>query len=564
MSKVITPATKGIKRKSMKGITPKKLKKDALDDKLVKSEFSENTNPFIEDQTLLEKPNSEPELIVLSDDNKSTTNPDEKLEEKITSGLSDNAANSESNEKIDKPFYEDEDKLIDQTHHIIIPSYSSWFDYNSINEIEKRGLPEFFNSKNKSKTPEIYLAYRNFMIDTYRLNPMEYLTSTACRRSLAGDVCAIMRTHAFLEQWGLINYQTDTISKPSEMGPPPTSHFQVLADSPSGLQPVNPPKEVQPSPAKTLTDLDLPPSPKKGPEANLGHFGLRLDQYPKKLPKSRFLREAMRTWTEQEILLLLEAVEMFKDDWNKVAEHVGSRTQDECILEFLRLPIEDPHLEKLPLGPLSYQPVPFSKIGNPIMSVMAFLASIVDPGIVSKATDTAIEHYEKLKKEVPQNIIDDHLKRISEPKIEGKFDPTFRLDETGICGTEKEENMECDNTEDVKQEINDEDITKGKIEKMATDALVAAAVKAKNLAENEEQKMKALIALLIETQIKKNEIKLQHFKELELLLVKEKESLEYQRQQLISERQNFHLEQLEAVELRAKQQAKLKLESEQV
>ena len=45
------------------------------------------------------------------------------------------------------------------------------------------------------------------MIDTYRLNPTEYLTSTACRRNLAGDVCAIMRVHAFLEQWGLVNYQ---------------------------------------------------------------------------------------------------------------------------------------------------------------------------------------------------------------------------------------------------------------------------------------------------------------------------------------------------------------------
>ena len=37
------------------------------------------------------------------------------------------------------------------------------------------------------------MAYRNFMVDTYRLNPTEYLTSTACRRNLAGDVCAIMR-----------------------------------------------------------------------------------------------------------------------------------------------------------------------------------------------------------------------------------------------------------------------------------------------------------------------------------------------------------------------------------
>ncbi|XP_017695716.1 PREDICTED: SWI/SNF complex subunit SMARCC2-like [Lepidothrix coronata] len=86
-----------------------------------------------------------------------------------------------------------EDNVTEQTHHIIIPSYAAWFDYNSVHAIERRALPEFFNGKNKSKTPEIYLAYRNFMIDTYRLNPQEYLTSTACRRNLAGDVCAIMR-----------------------------------------------------------------------------------------------------------------------------------------------------------------------------------------------------------------------------------------------------------------------------------------------------------------------------------------------------------------------------------
>ena len=31
------------------------------------------------------------------------------------------------------------------------------------------------------------------MIDAYRLNPTEYLTATASRRNLAGDVCAIVR-----------------------------------------------------------------------------------------------------------------------------------------------------------------------------------------------------------------------------------------------------------------------------------------------------------------------------------------------------------------------------------
>lgn len=53
------------------------------------------------------------------------------------------------------------------------------------------------------------------------------------------------RVHAFLEQWGLINYQVDADSRPTPMGPPSTSHFHVLADTPSGLQPLNPPRTQQ-------------------------------------------------------------------------------------------------------------------------------------------------------------------------------------------------------------------------------------------------------------------------------------------------------------------------------
>ena len=97
--------------------------------------------------------------------------------------------------------------LIDQNHAIILPSYSAWFDMHEIHALERKALPEFFNNRNRSKTPAVYKDYRDFMVNTYRLNPAEYLTVTACRRNLAGDVCAVMRVHQFLEQWGLINYQ---------------------------------------------------------------------------------------------------------------------------------------------------------------------------------------------------------------------------------------------------------------------------------------------------------------------------------------------------------------------
>ncbi|TPX31663.1 hypothetical protein SmJEL517_g05064 [Synchytrium microbalum] len=129
---------------------------------------------------------------------------------------------------------------VPQPHEIIIPSYAAWFKFNDIHTTEVNGVPEFFNNRNKSKTPQIYKDYRDFMINTYRLNPNEYLSLTACRRNLSGDVCAIVRVHAFLEQWGLINYQVDPDSRPSHLAPAFTGHFRVTADTPRGLVPFQP------------------------------------------------------------------------------------------------------------------------------------------------------------------------------------------------------------------------------------------------------------------------------------------------------------------------------------
>nr|XP_060620082.1 SWI/SNF complex subunit SMARCC2 isoform X3 [Anolis sagrei ordinatus] len=617
-----------------------------------------------------------------------------------------------------------EDNVTEQTHHIIIPSYAAWFDYNSVHAIERRALPEFFNGKNKSKTPEIYLAYRNFMIDTYRLNPQEYLTSTACRRNLAGDVCAIMRVHAFLEQWGLINYQVDAESRPTPMGPPPTSHFHVLADTPSGLVPLQPKtpqgrqtdsdtkagrksKEIEDLVTETVKGkpemqttasqqmLNFPDKSKEKPP-DMQNFGLRTDMYTKKnVPsKSKAAASATREWTEQETLLLLEALEMYKDDWNKVSEHVGSRTQDECILHFLRLPIEDPYLEdsEASLGPLAYQPIPFSQSGNPVMSTVAFLASVVDPRVASAAAKSALEEFSKMKEEVPTALVEAHVRKVEEAaKVTGKADPAFGLESSGIAGTtsdelerigeggergafrtstreapsldlaqcavgtkkaaetqetragltsgleltlnrlaqeescpdenrteppaseeKKEEPREGALEEEVKEKLGEvprkeedkskevdgekemdktdgdtmadgekekepkdgqeegpkditeaegerktkveRDIGEGNLSTAAAAALAAAAVKAKHLAAVEERKIKSLVALLVETQMKKLEIKLRHFEELETIMDREREALEYQRQQLLADRQAFHMEQLKYAEMRARQQ----------
>uniref|UniRef100_A0A8B9EGS2 SWI/SNF related, matrix associated, actin dependent regulator of chromatin subfamily c member 2 n=1 Tax=Anser cygnoides TaxID=8845 RepID=A0A8B9EGS2_ANSCY len=259
-----------------------------------------------------------------------------------------------------------EDNVTEQTHHIIIPSYAAWFDYNSVHAIERRALPEFFNGKNKSKTPEIKAA-----------------------------------------------------------------------------------------------------------------------------------ASATREWTEQETLLLLEALEMYKDDWNKVSEHVGSRTQDECILHFLRLPIEDPYLEdsEASLGPLAYQPIPFSQSGNPVMSTVAFLASVVDPRVASAAAKSALEEFSKMKEEVPTALVEAHVRKVEEAaKVTGKADPAFGLESSGIAGTtsDEPERIEESGTEEARAEAQPAEEKKEAKEPRDGTAEEEAKEKLGDMAKKEEEKGKEL------------------------------------------------------------------------
>lgn len=59
------------------------------------------------------------------------------------------------------------------------------------------------------------------------------------------------------------------------------------------------------------------------------------------------------SWTDQETLLLLEAVEIYSDSWNDIAEHVGSKSKAQCIHHFIRLPMEDGLLENFEVPTMS-------------------------------------------------------------------------------------------------------------------------------------------------------------------------------------------------------------------
>ncbi|RKP01724.1 hypothetical protein CXG81DRAFT_5970, partial [Caulochytrium protostelioides] len=336
-----------------------------------------------------------------------------------------------------------------QMHEVIIPSYAAWFRFNDIHDLERQAVPEFFNGRNKSKTPAIYQDYRNFMINTYRLNPTEYLTVTACRRNLAGDVCAIIRVHAFLEQWGLVNYQVDADARPTMMGPAFTGHFRITADTPRGLVPL--------FPAVAASQLDAVPAPATVPALAAATAAAAATPAPATAPgksasstqlphkfncatcgvdctrvryhsinpmvpleicsacyfEGRFssvlyngdfvkltgpstptaaAAAAEPAWTEQETLLLLEGIEMHDNNWVKIAEHVGTRSREACVLQFLQLPIEDPFLgaKTGDLGALQFGRYPVSASDNPVLSIAAFMATGRDPSVPAAAgTETA-------------------------------------------------------------------------------------------------------------------------------------------------------------------------------
>ncbi len=96
---------------------------------------------------------------------------------------------------------------------------------------------------------------------------------------IAADLGTVLRVHAFLEQWGLINYQVrvcvdvrlcslsnhtrtcfcfvcfwnesifsilqvSTESRPGAMGPPSTSHFTLVVDTPKGFAPYTPQQPI--------------------------------------------------------------------------------------------------------------------------------------------------------------------------------------------------------------------------------------------------------------------------------------------------------------------------------
>ncbi|XP_022777098.1 SWI/SNF complex subunit SWI3B-like isoform X2 [Durio zibethinus] len=289
---------------------------------------------------------------------------------------------------------------------IHVPSHSRWFSWEKIDSCEVRFLPEFFDGRSPSKGPNLYIYYRNSIIKLFRENPSRKISFTDARRALVGDVGSIRRVFDFLDVWGLINFSASSApSKPTK----DTANNNKSADAPS-LE--------SPSFAATTSKNSSTSRRFCGACKSLCTIACFVcDKYDSTLCARCYVRgnfrvglsnadfrrveisdEAKADWSEKETLLLLEALMHYGDDWKKVAQHVGGRTDKDCVARFIKLPfgeefLGDPYskeTESVFETNKRMHLTPLADASNPIMAQAAFLSALAGAEAAEAAARAAV------------------------------------------------------------------------------------------------------------------------------------------------------------------------------
>lgn len=274
-------------------------------------------------------------------------------------------------------------------------------------------------------------------------------------------------------------------------------------------------------------------------------------------------------WTDADTLLLLEGLELFDEDWNSVADHVGTRTREECVLKFLQLEIEDKYLEAdagqhpgadsaaTSLGYLSNGRVPFAQADNPVMSVMGFLATLAEPSVTAAAAGKSVDELrrtllEKLEKAPtaaeagkgkekaafeapPAAATTAAAPAVSEVKNEDAMD----VDPTTATTTTSSPQPTPANIVATATSASASASPPNQGNPLATIPLALSAARASALASHEERHITRLVSGAVNLQLQKLSLKLTQFNELETLLSAERRDLERRRQQLFLDRLAF-------------------------
>ncbi|KAL3515182.1 hypothetical protein ACH5RR_022084 [Cinchona calisaya] len=267
----------------------------------------------------------------------------------------------------------------------VVPNHTGWFSWTNTHPLEEKTLPSFFNGKSESRTPEIYMEIRNWIMKKFHTNPNVNIELKDLSEISAGELDARQEVMEFLDYWGLINYHpfpkndltTTNAHKDGKAHSllerlfcfesdqscvPHVPRTNVATPSvSSGLFPESTIVEElikSEEPAYHCNSCSADCSRKRYHCQKQADFDLCTEcfndgKFGSDMSPSDFIvmepAEAggahSGNWTDQETLLLLEALELFKENWNEIAEHVATKTKAQCILHFAQMPIEDTFLD---------------------------------------------------------------------------------------------------------------------------------------------------------------------------------------------------------------------------
>eukprot|EP00887_Chlorella_sp_A99_P002369 scaffold10.g2369.t1 len=410
-----------------------------------------------------------------------------------------------------------------------------------------------------------YVGLRNAIIELYREDPGRELTFIDVRRKCVGDSNLMRRIFQFLDGWQLINY-TAVYRSPSSgevvAGALPPSLVKgaplgmeglfalprragVLAGAQAAVAGGGGAARVVVQPGAFAPAQPWAPAAASKRQYHCGAPGcgaecsaLRyhctrqpdLDLCPTCYREGRGFGPALcgkdfarltaldaapageDGWSRQETLLLLEALEKYGGEsgapnWAAVAEHVGGKTQMQCVLHFLQLPIEDTLWGGSDVGDASilgltlaqpptpgqrtglaaalpHDAPPFADVANPVVAQISFLAAMVSPKVAQAAAAAALEALAEAE-------ADNGAGGAAAAAANGR--------EGGAGGAPPTQ-----------------------LRVAAAIGLASAAARAKQLADAEEREMQRLVVAAIEAQQKKVDAKLRYLETLDRMLLAER------------------------------------------
>ncbi|XP_073035515.1 SWI/SNF complex subunit SWI3C-like [Primulina eburnea] len=462
----------------------------------------------------------------------------------------------------------------------VVPAHADWFSPNSVHRLERQVVPLFFSGRSAEHTPERYMEGRDCIVAKYMENPEKHLSIADCRGLATGfDADDTNRVFRFLVHWGIINYCATPLKHEV-----PKDGTYLCEESNGELRvPSNALKSID-----SLIQFDKPRCRLKATDVypELAHqcdedadfessireqlsdhqcnycscsistayyqsqkvadVLLCVDCYHEgrfvaghssldfmKVSFMKYFRDVDGdSWSDQETLLLLEGMQLYEENWSKIADHVGSKSKDQCLLHFVRLPLDSTPLDSIDVATTSgssnmcngddfgksvpnsngfnsrmydsESKVLITNSGNPVMNLVAFLASAMGPRVAAACAHAALLELSK----------------------DGSKDGTPHEE---IMNISKKGPWSEHDTEAVP-------LSAERVRTAAKYGLAAAALKAKLFADHEEREIQRLSANIINHQLKRLELKLKQFAEVETMLMRECEQMERARQRISAER----------------------------